>query len=94
MPDDNPRMLLRKQTSAFDAYMLLEMPDSARAALDAVVGHVDGGDAERLLDSADLDAHLLAQEGVQVRQRLVQQQHARLDDEAARQRDALLLAAG
>lgn len=33
---DNPRMVLRKQTFAFDAYMLLEMPDSARAALDAI----------------------------------------------------------
>lgn len=33
---DNVRMLLRKQTYAFDAYMLLELPDSARAALDAV----------------------------------------------------------
>jgi len=36
VPADNPRMALRKQTFAFDAYMLLEMPDSARAALDAV----------------------------------------------------------
>ena len=37
--------------------------------------------------------HLLAQLGVEVGERLVEQQHARLDDERARKRDALLLAA-
>ena len=36
VPADNPRMALRKQLHAFDAYMLLEMPDSAAVALDAV----------------------------------------------------------
>ncbi len=36
VPADDPRALLRKQTSAFDAYMLLQMPDSAAAALDNV----------------------------------------------------------
>ena len=36
VPADNMIMQLRKQTYAFDAYMLLDMPDSARAALDAV----------------------------------------------------------
>ena len=36
VPADNPRMVLRKQTYAFDAYMLMEMPDSARVALDAI----------------------------------------------------------
>jgi uncharacterized membrane protein len=35
LPDD-PRLELRRQTTRFDAYMLLDMPDSARAALDAV----------------------------------------------------------
>lgn len=35
LPDD-PRTELRRQTIKFDAYMLLAMPDSARAALDAV----------------------------------------------------------
>jgi hypothetical protein len=38
-------------------------------------------------------AHLHAQRLVQVGQRLVQQQHLRLDDHGARQRHALLLAA-
>lgn len=36
VPADNPRMQLRRQTHAFDAYMLLELPDSAGLALDAV----------------------------------------------------------
>jgi len=36
VPPDNARMGLRKQLHAFDAYMLLEMPDSASSALNAV----------------------------------------------------------
>lgn len=36
IPQDNARLLLRKHTFAFDAYMLLQIPDSARLALDAV----------------------------------------------------------
>lgn len=35
LPDD-PRTQVRRQMYAFDAYMLLDMPDSARVALDAV----------------------------------------------------------
>jgi len=35
LPDD-PRTQLQRHTYAFDAYMLIGMPDSARAALDAV----------------------------------------------------------
>ena len=46
-----------------------------------------------LLQLADLHAHRLAQLGVEVRQRLVEQQHVGPDDQRARQRDALLLAA-
>ena len=41
----------------------------------------------------DLDAHLLAQLEVEVRQRLVEQQHRGIDHERARERDALALAA-
>ena len=58
------------------------------------MGDVDGGDAQRLLDAADLGAHLHAQLGVQVGQRLVEQQHARLHNQGAGQGHALLLAAG
>ena len=59
-----------------------------------VVRDVDGGDADAPLDVADEDAHLLAQLGVEIGERLVEQQDARLDHERARQRDTLLLAAG
>ena len=47
----------------------------------------------RALDLAQLDLHLLAQLGVEIGERLVEQQDARLDDQRAGQRDALLLAA-
>ena len=39
-------------------------------------------------------AHLDAELGVEIRQRFVEQQHARADDDRAGERDALLLAAG
>ena len=44
--------------------------------------------------SADFAAHLDAQLGVEVGERLVEQQHVRLDHDRARDRDALQLAAG
>ena len=61
--------------------------------LGLVVRDVDGGDLELVVQAADLEAHLLAQVGVEVGQRLVEQQHLRLDHDGARQRHALLLAA-
>ena len=42
----------------------------------------------------ELDAHLHAQLGVEVRQRLVEQEHARMAHDGAAERDALALAAG
>ena len=62
--------------------------------LGLVVGDVDRGVAVLVVQAAHLEAHLLAQVGVEVGQRLVEQQRLRLDDQRARQRDALLLAAG
>ncbi len=59
-----------------------------------VVGDVDHGQAQRLLEGADLLAHVAAQLGVQVGQRLVEQQHLRLQHDGAGHRHALLLAAG
>ena len=59
-----------------------------------VVRDHDGGEPELALQLADLDAHLLAQLGVEIGQRLVEQQHVGPDRERARERDALLLAAG
>ena len=58
-----------------------------------VVGHVDRRVAVFVVQAAHLEAHLLAQIGVEIGQRLVEQQRLRLDDQRARQRDALLLAA-
>ena len=65
-----------------------------RHRLGLVVGDVDRGDAEFIVQAADLAAHLLAQIGVEVRQRFVQQQDFRLHHQRARQRHPLLLAAG
>jgi hypothetical protein len=58
-----------------------------------VVRDVDDGERERLLQLADLLPHAAAQLRVEVRQRLVEEQHRRLEHERARDRDALLLAA-
>ena len=65
-----------------------------RQRLFQVVRHVDRRDAEPVLQLAQLDAHVGAQLGVEIGERLVEQQHRRLEHEGARQRDALLLAAG
>ena len=64
-----------------------------RDRLELRVGDVDEGDAELALHAAQLLSHLHAQLLVERRQRLVEQQHPRLGDRRARQRDALLLAA-
>ncbi len=62
--------------------------------LGLVVGDVDRGVAVFVMQPADLEPHLLAQIGVEVGQRLVEQQRFRLDDQRAGQRHALLLSAG
>ncbi|MNT17657.1 hypothetical protein D3C72_1528180 [compost metagenome] len=54
----------------------------------------DGGGSDLALDAAQLELHFLAQLGIQVGQRFVQQQHRRPDHQGARQRHALPLAAG
>ena len=59
-----------------------------------VVRHIDHGDAELAMDAFDFDLHLLAQVLVQRAERFVEQHDIRVEDEAARQRNALLLAAG
>ena len=59
-----------------------------------VVGDEEGGGADLELDPADLVAQLGADLGVEGRQRLVEQQHGRLDGQGPGQRHALLLAAG
>ena len=62
--------------------------------LDLVVGDVDGGGAQPLVQPRDLGAGLDAQLGVQVGERLVHQEHGRLAHDGAAQRHALALAAG
>ncbi len=62
--------------------------------LDLVVGHVDGGGLEALVQFLDLGAHLHAQLGVEVGQRLVEEEHLRIAHDGAAHGDALALAAG
>ena len=64
-----------------------------RQRLGLVVGDIDEGDAGAALQLLQLAAHVLAELGVEIGQRLVEQQDFRLDHEAPRQRHALLLAA-
>ena len=59
-----------------------------------VVGDDDGGDAEPLLQLAELDLHRLAQLGVERRQRLVEEEQPRRQRQRPGDRDALALAAG
>src|SRR5690606_12002248 len=59
-----------------------------------VVGHVDHGHAQALVDVLDLHLHVLAQLLVQRTERLVHQHQLRLEHQGASQRHALLLAAG
>jgi hypothetical protein len=59
-----------------------------------VVGDVDHGHVQLLLQGADFAAHFLAQLGVEVGERLVHQADRGIGDDGAAQRHALLLAAG
>jgi hypothetical protein len=54
------------------------------------VGDVDEGHLELLLDALELDLEVEAQARVEGAERLVEQQHRRLEHERARQGDALL----
>ena len=65
-----------------------------RHRLDLVVGHVDGSSPSCAVQLGDLDPRLPAQRGVEVGQRLVEQEHLRRAHDRAADRDALALAAG
>ena len=65
-----------------------------RQRLGLVVRDVDGGDAEAALQRRDLRAGLDAELGVEVRQRLVHEEHLRLAHDRAAHGDALTLATG
>ena len=59
-----------------------------------VMGHVDHGGAELALESEQLDARLDAELGVEVAERLVEEEDGWFADDGARDGDALLLATG
>ena len=58
-----------------------------------VVGDIEDGDAEALVQLLDLELHVVAQLLVERAERLVHEDDRRPVDQAARERDALLLAA-
>ena len=62
--------------------------------LGLVVGHVDRGDAQAALHLGDLGAHLTAELGVQVGQRLVEQERVGLADQRTAHGHTLALTAG
>ena len=65
-----------------------------RHGLDLVVRDVDRGGAEPLVQRLDLAAHLDAQLGIEIGQRLVEQEDLRVAHDGAAHGDALALAAG
>ncbi|EAU68781.1 conserved hypothetical protein [Stigmatella aurantiaca DW4/3-1] len=65
-----------------------------RHRFDLIVRHVDARHAQALLELFDLRAHGHAQLGVQVGQRLVEEEHGRLAHDGAAQGHALALATG
>ena len=64
-----------------------------RHGLDLVVGDVERRGREPRVQFAQLDPHLRAQLGVEVRQRLVEEEHLGIADDGTTHRDALALAA-
>ena len=64
-----------------------------RHGFDLIVGHVDGRDLQAVLQLLDLGAHLHPQLGVEVGERLVEEEHRRVADDGAPERDALPLSA-
>ena len=65
-----------------------------RQRLDLVVGDVDHGVGEPLVEPLDLDAQLGAQLGVEVGERLVEEEDVDVAHQRPADRDALALAAG
>src|SRR4030095_1833036 len=63
-----------------------------RHRLGLIVCHVDHRNADLAVDALELDLHLLAQVLVQRAEWLIEQEHIRVEDEAPRERDTLLLA--
>src|SRR5712671_4278948 len=66
-------------------------PIAQRHGLDLVVSHEHRRGRNLGMQALDLNAHLRAQLGVKVRQRLVEQEHLRIAHDASTERHALLL---
>jgi hypothetical protein len=89
-----PRIEGARRRRLFDPALVQEHHLVGHAhGLGLVVRHVDDGEAQALLQLAQLGAHLLAQLRVQVGQRLVHQADLGLRHQRAAQRHPLLLAA-
>ena len=69
-------------------------PVGQRQRLFLIVRDEQDGDAEFAMQALELELHLLAQILVERAERFVHQQQVRVEHQCARQRDALLLAAG
>src|SRR6266436_4044553 len=69
-------------------------PVTQRHGLDLVVGNVNGGGTETQMQLLELNAHLHPQLGIEVRQRLVEQEHAGVAHDGTAQSHPLALAAG
>ena len=76
-----------------DAGIHDDQPVGQGHRLDLVVGDVERGDAELALQALDLEPHLHPQLGVEVGERLVEQEDRRLAHDGAAHGDALALAA-
>ena len=86
--------LLRRADLLHDAAAHDDHPVTQRHRLGLVVGDVERRRAEGFLDARDLGAHLHAQLGVEVAQRLVHEERLGLTHDRAPHRHALALAAG
>ena len=82
------RVVLLDAAAAHDG-----QPVTERQRLGLVVGDEHRGEAEAAVQLVDLGANLVAQPGVEVAQRLVEQHEVGPSDEPAGKRDALLLSA-
>ena len=85
---------LRRPDLLQDAALDHRDPVAHRHGLDLVVRDVQRRDVQIVLHLGDLGAHLHAQLGVQVRQRLVHQEHLRLTDDRPAHRHPLPLTTG
>ena len=86
--------LLRRAHLLDDAVVHDHHAVGQRHGFHLVVRDVDGGGADLLMHLLDLGAHLHAQLGVQVGQRLVEQEHLGIAHDGAAHGNALALAAG